>query len=45
MGAHHDGTMAQSAYGLKEKVSAMDTRKERPLEGGADLKERRRRPA
>jgi hypothetical protein len=30
--------------GLKERVSEMDTRKERPLEGGADQEERRRRP-
>jgi hypothetical protein len=35
MGAHHDGTRAQSAYGLKEKVSATDTRKGRPLERGS----------
>jgi hypothetical protein len=35
MGAHHDGTRAQSVYGLKEKVSATDTRKERPLERGS----------
>jgi hypothetical protein len=33
MGAHHDGTRSQ--YGLKEKVSATDTRKERPLERGS----------
>jgi hypothetical protein len=35
MGAHHDGTRAQSAYGLKEKVSATETRKGRPLERGS----------
>jgi hypothetical protein len=35
MGAHQDGTRAQSASGLKEKVSETDTRKERPLEGGS----------
>jgi hypothetical protein len=35
MGAHQDGTRAQSASGLKEKVSATDTRKEWPLEGGS----------
>jgi hypothetical protein len=35
MGAHQDGTRAQSASGLKDKVSATDTRKERPLEGGS----------
>ncbi len=35
MGAHHDGTRAQSAYGLKENVSATNTRKERPLERGS----------
>jgi hypothetical protein len=38
MGAHQDGTRAQSASGLKDKVSATDTRKERPLEGGSRLK-------
>ena len=32
MGVHHDGTRAQSAYEIKEKVSATDTRKGRPLE-------------
>ena len=36
MGAHHDGTRAQSAYGLKE-VSATYTRKGRPLERGSRL--------
>ncbi len=35
MGAHQDGTRAQSAPGLKEKVSATDMRKERPLERGS----------
>ncbi len=35
MGVHQDGTRAQSASGLKGKVSATDTRKERPLEGGS----------
>ena len=35
MGAHQDGTRAQSASGLKERVSETDTRKERPLEGGS----------
>jgi hypothetical protein len=35
MGAHHDGTGAQSAYGLEEKVSEMDTRKGRPRERGS----------
>jgi hypothetical protein len=35
MGAHQDGTRAQSASGLKEKVSATDTRKEWPLERGS----------
>jgi hypothetical protein len=35
MGAHQGGTRAQSASGLKEKLSAMNTRKERPLEGGS----------
>jgi hypothetical protein len=34
MGAHHDGTGAQSAYGLEEKVSETDTRKGRPRERG-----------
>jgi hypothetical protein len=34
MGAHHEGTGAQSAYGLDEKVSETDTRKGRPLERG-----------
>ncbi len=38
MGAHQDGTRAQSASGLKDKVSATDTRKEGPLEGGSRLK-------
>ncbi len=37
MGAHQDGTRAQSASGLKDRVSATDTRKERPLEGGSRL--------
>jgi hypothetical protein len=35
MGAHHGGTSALSAYGLKEKVSATDTRKGQPLERGS----------
>ena len=35
MGAHQDRTRAHSASGLKDRVSATDTRKERPLEGGS----------
>jgi hypothetical protein len=35
MGAHHDGTGAQSAYGLEERVSETDTRKGRPRERGS----------
>ncbi len=32
MGAHHDGTGAQSAYGLSERMSETDMRKGRSLE-------------
>jgi hypothetical protein len=35
MGAHQVRTGAQSASGLKDRVSVTDTRKERPLEGGS----------
>jgi hypothetical protein len=35
MGAGQNGTGAQSSFGLRERVSEMDTRKERPLEGGS----------
>ncbi len=35
MGAHHDGTGVQSAYGLEEKVSETNTRKGRPREKGS----------
>ncbi len=35
MEAHHDGTRAQSAYWLEEKVSATYTRKGRPRERGS----------
>jgi hypothetical protein len=35
MGAGQDGTGAQSSSGLKERLSEMDTRKEKPLEGGS----------
>ena len=42
MGAGQNGTGAQSSFGLRERVSEMDTRKERPLEGGADQEERER---
>ena len=38
MGAGHNGTGAQSSFGLRERVSEMDTRKERPLEGGEPIK-------
>ena len=40
MGAGQNGTGAQSSFGLRERVSEIDTRKERPLEGGADQEER-----
>jgi hypothetical protein len=33
MGAHHDGTGAQSAYGLSERMSETDVRKGRSLSG------------
>ena len=38
MGAGQDETGAQSLFGLRERVSEMDTRKERPLEGGSRLR-------
>jgi hypothetical protein len=43
MGAHHDGTGAQSAYGLSERMSETDVRKGQSLDRDSDLDESKKK--